>query len=375
MKNISPDHHQGSGGKRGKKSTICKAGCCTDGGTDASNEHCSKKRFTLYQVETLKREFAESPYISQSQAALIARRIGLKKLQVRKWFSDYRCKIKKQSITLEDESSLPLSFLHSENQIYVDDESEAERIEVVDDQYSTAADYNKYPSSGGGGGTGMRKKLMKKRSKKANTTDDDYDYGEQTNKKRFSPYQVEMLKKAFENSPYITQSEAAVIARNTGLKKMQVRKWFCDYRCKIKKQSLRLQRLQMLDDEKSKDGKFTKRQLSIRRLMRFHEQSRNENDNDIDVGEQFDTKKIVRSGRKKSSAQNLGFNFTQEQLRILNEEFEKSQFITEERLAILAEKIQEKKSTIKNWFTKKRYKTAESEQKFWTDLIEGSCDT
>lgn len=367
LKNISVDEPGESHrvhGKRGKKSIVCKAGCCSESSTQIG-EQCSKKRFTPYQVETLKKEFAESPYISQSQAAVIARKIGLKKLQVRKWFSDYRCKIKKQAGSFEDDTSLTfvdsekgdnLSETDSMNEFKDekdDSESEVEEIVVLDDDYA----YN--PS-----GTRTGRKKLKKRDLKSKKSNDDTAY-----KKRFSPYQVEMLKKAFENSPYITQSEAAVIARNTGLKKMQVRKWFCDYRCKIKKQSLRLQRLQLLEEEKGKDGKFTKRQLSIRRLMRFHEQTKTESDKDIDT--EYVPPPKNRVGRKPHK-QDFAFHFTDEQLKILNEEFEKSQFITDERLNVLAERIQEKRTTIRSWFKMKRYKTKLSEQKFWTDLIEGS---
>lgn len=386
--------------KRDKKSVVCKAvGCCSD--TNDQSDHIknySKKRFTPFQVQTLKRVFEESPYITQSQAASIARQTGLKKLQVRKWFSDYRCKIKKQSICFErhgvtgifdddlcdvDEclsNEAGSSPQHFELDPSVEnDESEAE---IEEEEENVAVRVQK--SSNAVCSKRSRRRLKKRdveyasvTTKRTKKTNSNFERPESNRTKRFSPYQVEMLKKAYQESPYITQRQAAVIARSIGLKKMQVRKWFCDYRCKIKKQSLRMQRDGSGDNVDVYSKKFVhvpKKSMSMR-LTNNDQANTKDPEHDLiddDSDELYNGVVDDKRRRIKMRFPKRTFRFSASQLKVLNDEFDQSQFLTEEKLSFLCTKLQEKRERIQTWFKMRRYKLRQSEQKFWQNIIDNS---
>ncbi len=434
--------------RRVKSAVVCKViGCCSDSADSENSKHYSKKRFTPFQVETLKRVFEESPYITQSQAATIARQTGLKKLQVRKWFSDYRCKIKKQSISLERHSSCdvfdgavtdpesqsaraspapptppPLEKEEepvteneeervepeseneeaeeepSENEEESEEEEEEEEEqeqEEEEEEEEAQAEEEISPRSlrpltvvfGKRSRKRMKKRDLEgasgaKRAKKAAS-----ERTESHTVKRFSPFQVEMLKKAYQESPYITQRQAAVIARQIGLKKMQVRKWFCDYRCKMKKQSLRMQSLSADEAVGANVGMPEKHILMS--LAGDQPEASNEEEEEVGVCEPVEenascetdsdephaTNGVIeekRSSQRSRTRPRRTFRFNEKQLKVLNEEFENAQFLTEEKLTFLCSLLQETRERIQTWFKMRRYKLRQSEQKFWQNIIDSS---
>lgn len=476
------------------------AACYSDSADSDQSKHYSKKRFSPFQVETLKRVFAQSPYITQSQAAALARRTGLKKLQVRKWFSDYRCKIKKQSILLEQFSSahaaaiaaaaaaaakgasaMPasdppatVSLLDDEepepepddsndvateeqeqedNNVQEEEEDageeeeeeeedneeeeegeapaseEAEAEEEADADDDTDIDMNaeidqmiaarsvrpitivfgkrsrkrakkrEKERSPGGIASGPAKRGRKKKKKDGGSDSGGgcsvaTDNQSQT-VKRFSPHQVEMLKKAYADSPYITQRQAAVLARSIGLKKMQVRKWFCDHRCKIKKQSLRLQTegfVSMQACERkatvtlNAPAQIPSTRKSLLERLTGGDQPRvdttvAEDDDNVDFTDSDDPHAAnglddSKGGQSMSKTRIIlprrTFRFNEKQLAVLNEEFDKSQFLNDDTLTYLCDKLQERRERIQTWFKMRRYKLRQSEQRFWQNIMDSS---
>lgn len=468
------------------------AACYSDSADSDQSKNYSKKRFSPFQVETLKRVFGQSPYITQSQAAALARRTGLKKLQVRKWFSDYRCKIKKQSVLLERFSSahaaamaaaaaaaplaaaddgVAISLLDDEDPIpepedgkaeveqedevqeeeedaeeeEEEDEEEEDGAEVVSEEGEEEADADEdtdvetnteldqmiatrsirpitivfgkrsrkrakkrekeRPPSAGVAGGGAKRGRKKKKLDGGNegggscSLAAEHHSSQSQTVKRFSPHQVEMLKKAYADSPYITQRQAAVLARNIGLKKMQVRKWFCDHRCKIKKQSQRLQ-AEGFGSQEACDRRAaatlealaqvpTTRKSLLERLAGSDQSvggdPKEEEDENVDFTDSDDplaANGLLEDDPKGADARSIPkvrislprrtFRFNEKQLKVLNEEFDKSQFLNEDTLSFLCDKLQERRERIQTWFKMRRYKLRQSEQRFWQNIIDSS---
>jgi len=204
------------------------SGACSDSG-DSENPKNSKKRFTPFQVETLKRVFEETPYITQSQAATIARQTGLKKLQVRKWFSDYRCKIKRLSAGLEQPAVVVNESQAEDKKLLSKERVPKKRILArfetdqqqqlpappplqvapvnnssppLDDCSEPSPRANKSPAYG----KRTRRKAKKRDPEYGPTTKRNkksviIDYTESKQVKRFTPYQVETLKKTYSEHP------------------------------------------------------------------------------------------------------------------------------------------------------------------------------
>lgn len=349
----------------------------------------SKKRFTPVQVETLKCMFKVSPYITQGQAATIARQTGLKKLQVRKWFSDYRCKIKRQSITSDGSSTanpvdspkvkidhvpkkrILARFESDQKQSSGDNLEATEEFQMISSPRSMKPitvifgkrGRKKIKKRTNTGGSNIEPEMTTKRKKNVPSVE-----SESRTVKRFTPSQVDVLKKTYAKSKYISQREAAMIARNIGLKKRQVRKWFCDYRCKMKK--LHPQTVCNVDTSDFKTLRLPKKQQDQRSV--HDEPVDRVSDSDERHANGVIEEKRASGRRNKGSHQKRTFRFTQGQLKVLNEEFEKSQFLNEEKLSYLCTKLDERRERIQTWFKMRRYKVRQSEQKFWQNIIDKS---
>lgn len=350
----------------------------------------SKKRFTPVQVETLKCMFKESPYITQSQAATIARQTGLKKLQVRKWFSDYRCKIKRQSITSDrsstanavDSPKVKIDYVPKKRILarFESDQKQTsgDNLEATEEFQIISSPHSMKPITVIFGKRGGRKKIKKRNNTAGSNIESEMTAKRKKNVpavetesrtvKRFTPSQVDVLKKTYAKSKYISQREAAMIARNIGLKKRQVRKWFCDYRCKMKK--LHPQTFCNVDTSDFKTLRLPKKQQDQRSV--YDELVDRVSDSDERHANGVIEEKRPSGRRNKGSHQKRTFRFTQAQLKVLNEEFEKSQFLNEEKLGYLCTKLDERRERIQTWFKMRRYKVRQSEQKFWQNIIDKS---